>query len=1175
MRIVLIHFHNGDGVNLMEQNKAQKLLSRSEVVSYLKLKLNAMGYDISFGQDKELDDSIDTNKYIDLSKNLFENFKEKTRLLSERLNPADNRIQEFINCYLSDVSIDKSLQLPQNTFTLDMPGLAREVSLPLGEHEYHNEIVHSYRIRQGILNNPKHDRRTTKGSFHIVEGGLPVPPDKIEVPKIAFANLLHEACNPPNEYMTLPFTASAHKPIDLFVSLLLRPIVSPEVANIESEKSLEVRFFAPGSLVSNLDFVETIFGNAGEPDLCENDAALDVRHWTGHTGCIILAPHLTRFKKKYLGLPHYDAATERQRKDGMCWKDEEELYNNGTPFKVTCRNDEGIVVTLIGDNYYGYSKKEIKTQISYSANLLGRVEEEHAGGALVFPQRSIQHSFHGPLLLNKFSKKFNKRPTFEQIKAKFSDLMHLQEENYGIDKQYSNIIYIPDNAIIEVYEGRIHWEYNGKTEEIKLSLDQHYVFPTGHKLKLEKHPAAENWRLIITAAEGVVLHKPFTVSGGGKSEISKTIENAISYGPLYVNNVKDDFDQADEIVERDYANRWKEHPERTKPSRPLMSSERTLGSVVKLLSPSDRYTDEYNEFLNSTPPQVKMLVRYEKMFMFFREDLHTNWRDYVSVNKVNGKEGHELQFYGRKVMASYVRVGFNDDESWCMHTLRPDFMPSTKIQFEDDITASITLPREMLTDTLPEVKNKSLKLVTNCESHFFQRPDDAIVRGYDKRAEEDLSLPQTFITNYEPLTTETAQELIEDAIQFDQYTKPIQYMIRHFVEEKKDKYFIAPSHPRIVDGKPTKNPRYLQKPTSINDPIDKHLGEVGVRFSRGIDLDRPVYYPVNAMLPSRRNNPIDREAGIRPLSVFNPLHYQEMPELFMDFICSLTGKSPSTTGAGSEGALTKGPFNMLTPTSDLNNALLSCIMAEYDGFSSAAGYIGNIKFDHDISILIPEIWCRLSTAEKNPKEMIEQGLLEKIDDFEYNGQKVLASRLGYRITRMFLFAYMNRMFDEPQAVFTEEMLKPELQDTEAFVDGINNIVEAQKKVALNYFEDESVASAIPPLKILLYIMAYGDYEGKTIEDPELRKEFDRDTIINSDWYKERLKLQQERDVARCQNQIEYVEEFMKEDINASVVEKLNLAQRAEEAKKKLARLESQEYFESLVGTIGADPLFYG
>jgi hypothetical protein len=34
--------------------------------------------------------------------------------------------------------------------------------------------------------------------------------------------------------------------------------------------------------------------------------------------------------------------------------------------------------------------------------------------------------------------------------------------------------------------------------------------------------------------------------------------------------------------------------------------------------------------------------------------------------------------------------------------------------------------------------------------------------------------------------------------------------------------------------------------------------------------------------------------------VFNPIPYFELPELFMEFICSMTGKSPSTTGAGSE-----------------------------------------------------------------------------------------------------------------------------------------------------------------------------------------------------------------------------------------------------------------------------------
>ena len=56
----------------------------------------------------------------------------------------------------------------------------------------------------------------------------------------------------------------------------------------------------------------------------------------------------------------------------------------------------------------------------------------------------------------------------------------------------------------------------------------------------------------------------------------------------------------------------------------------------------------------------------------------------------------------------------------------------------------------------------------------------------------------------------------------------------------------------------------------------------------------------------------------------------------MDFACSVTGKSPSTTGFGSEGALTKGPFNALWPVVDLNNALVSFILTGYDGFSTAA-----------------------------------------------------------------------------------------------------------------------------------------------------------------------------------------------------------------------------------------------
>src|SRR6202008_3977058 len=126
-----------------------------------------------------------------------------------------------------------------------------------------------------------------------------------------------------------PFTSQQPQKAQCFVSLLLRPIVCPGVPGFTSEKTMEVRFFAPGSMVSNLDFVESIFGNAGDPHNPENDAALDAEHWTGHTGCVILAPHLIKLTKRELGLPQWEQATERQRREGMCWRDPAEQYNEG------------------------------------------------------------------------------------------------------------------------------------------------------------------------------------------------------------------------------------------------------------------------------------------------------------------------------------------------------------------------------------------------------------------------------------------------------------------------------------------------------------------------------------------------------------------------------------------------------------------------------------------------------------------------------------------------------------------------------------------------------------------------------------------------------------------------------------------------------------------------------
>ena len=224
-------------------------------------------------------------------------------MLGNLLCPADRRIQAFLDDYLKDVCPGGAAQIPGNTFLLDRPGLARVMSLPLSSDTFTSPYLQSYRVPQGILHNPKSDRRTTQGIFHIVEGGLPVPADKLAVPKKAFAALLAAAFKPPADLLTLPFTADQDEACG-FLCRCCCGRLSVRRPNATRRRRMEIRFFAPGSLVSNLDFVESIFGNAGDPYLPENDAALDVMHWTGHTGCVIVAPHLAGMKKKDLGLPH-------------------------------------------------------------------------------------------------------------------------------------------------------------------------------------------------------------------------------------------------------------------------------------------------------------------------------------------------------------------------------------------------------------------------------------------------------------------------------------------------------------------------------------------------------------------------------------------------------------------------------------------------------------------------------------------------------------------------------------------------------------------------------------------------------------------------------------------------------------------------------------------------------
>jgi len=1100
--------------------------------------------------------------YLGMADSVLKRYARLRRLLSTYRCPADQRIQNFLNAYLAENGVQEIIELPGTTLVADKPGIAREVSLPLNGNHFRSDIVESYRLLQGVLHNPKNDRRTTKGVFHIAAGGLPVPADKLEVPANVYAALLKEALDPPRSLLELPATSEEAEKAELWVSLLLRPTVRPGVAGVLPDKSLEVRFFAPGGLVSNLDFVESIFGNAGDPFLPENDAALDIEHWTGQTGCIILAPHLVGLKKKALGLPHVDQASERQRRDGMCWTDADELYNDGNAFKLVCRDMRGVIVTVIADNYFGYSKKEIKSHISYSANLFGGCEEEHAGGALAFPRYNL-----GEIYLPHSSYMVEGR-AFADLCQRLADRIELQAEGYAIDKRYPEIIYVPEDTQINIHDLSVCWQGKDGANQIKLLARHTYIYPSGFRVHLERHPDAPSWRLIGTIGEVTFCHKPSTVSGGGKSEISKSIAGAVISGPVYVGNFEEDIARVRALFEKDYSTRFRNKGTHEPDTRSLLSRERSLGSVIKLLTPSaDDYTNAYNRWLDNVPQHILALVFMIKRF--YRTAWGSDWDKHFSVDKVNGHDGHELRHHGRKLMASYLRVGFGEDGSWRLFKLRQDYIAADKLQMEDDITASTVIPTGYVDGLNPEFDHPSIKITDNCETRLFQRPDEAIHRGADLQTESDLSCGNSFISNFEPMQRQDAQEMIEDVVHFEEFSAPMQGLITGAAGMDESLYFVSSAHPRIVNGKPSQNVRYLQDRPDLADPRSAYLAEISTRLKRGLASHQPVYFPVNAVLTGRRNNPPG--PGARTLAVFNPIHYQELPELFMDFICSLTGKSPSTTGAGSEGALTKGPFNSLSATADLNNALVSFILCGYDGFSTAAGYIGaNRRIDHDISMLIPEIWCRMPVKFQKPSYMIKQGYLEKLDDFEHEGKTVLASRLGYRMTERFVHDHFGKMFDRPMAVFDEAMLKPETQGMEDFVDGINNICEAQQRVALDYFTDGSIENACPPLKALLHIMAHGNYEGLDVNHPDIRRMFTRDYLLQSDWYRERLVIKQQRDRQLWLSHREYLSSQLQELDEDEADRQEDLAERITEADRMIERVSAADYLERLHGTLGAD-----
>ena len=71
------------------------------------------------------------------------------------------------------------------------------------------------------------------------------------------------------------------------------------------------------------------------------------------------------------------------------------------------------------------------------------------------------------------------------------------------------------------------------------------------------------------------------------------------------------------------------------------------------------------------------------------------------------------------------------------------------------------------------------------------------IAGFDKQAEADIASPDTFLSNFEPLTVEQAKALVDHVVEFDQYTEPMKRLLEDFVTRSGDGLcglFRAPAH---------------------------------------------------------------------------------------------------------------------------------------------------------------------------------------------------------------------------------------------------------------------------------------------------------------------------------------------------------------------------------------------
>jgi hypothetical protein len=177
------------------------------------------------------------------------------------------------------------------------------------------------------------------------------------------------------------------------------------------------------------------------------------------------------------------------------------------------------------------------------------------------------------------------------------------------------------------------------------------------------------------------------------------------------------------------------------------------------------------------------------------------------------------------------------------------------------------------------------------------------------------------------------------------------------------------------------------------------------------------------------------------------------------------------------------------------------------------------------------------------------------------------------MTDTFVSKYFGRIFLHPDAVFTAQMLRPELQDADIFADSVDTIAATHTRVARAFHQDGTISLAVPPLRALLEIMADGvSAEGWTLRSEPFRASFTRESVLSSSWYAERLDARQTAAATLARSGLTAMERFVSTPGNDEPTSRLGLHDRVEAARAETEFVATATYRDQLVGTLGNTPL---